>query len=129
MSKLYEFKVGDICRFEGDTFTIKEIFLNSHLDGTEGWEENDWCTPVEDNTNHHAYCLEDIEKVPITPTGHHSIQIDVNSMCRVKELGDQFELRATPELEQAIMTINEACSKRVDRELRFYTKERIINVY
>lgn len=48
----------------------------------------------------------------IKKQGHHTLRVHVPSMCFTDKLGEEFELVATPELEQAILTINEACSKR-----------------
>lgn len=46
------------------------------------------------------------------------INIDVQSLLRTDHLGDQFELPETPAIADALMIINEACSREVRRRNR-----------
>ena len=51
------------------------------------------------------------------------IRVDVPSMVFMEQLGTEFELPTNPKLEEAILTINEACSQEVRRRERHELEE------
>jgi len=55
------------------------------------------------------------------------IRVHVPSMCFTDKLGEEFELVATPELEQAILTINSACSKRAYDQANYVFTEFLVD--
>jgi hypothetical protein len=57
------------------------------------------------------------------------INIDVGSMCRTDELGNNFMLPSTKELEDAIMVINKYCSDKAYKIQLHMQEEFEANVY